>query len=128
MRTLVVSLALATLVTGCDKKAEDSHAAPAAPAAASTLGEVKGKVVAITAAEEGFKPSEVKVAKGEVTTLVFTRTSKDTCADKVVFPDLKIEKDLPLQQPVAVVVPVGEAKTYGFQCGMGMYKSKVVVQ
>lgn len=131
MRTALLSLAFALLATGCDKKAEEAKPAPAAsaaPAAASTLGEVKGKVVAISAGEEGFKPNDVKIAKGEETTLVFTRTTKDTCADKVVFPDLKIEKDLPLNQPVAIVVPVGEAKTYGFQCGMGMYKSKVVVQ
>lgn len=128
MRSILIPLALSLVVAGCQKKAEETPAAPAPSTAASPIGEVKGKQIAITANENGFKPSEVKIAKGEETTLVFTRTTNDTCADKVVFPDLKIEKELPLNKPVAIVVPTGEAKTLGFQCGMGMFKSKVIVQ
>ena len=51
-----------------------------------------------------------------------------TCADKVVFPDLKITKELPLDQPIEVAIDTKEAKTLGFECGMGMYKSKIVIQ
>ncbi|MBX7196600.1 MAG: cupredoxin domain-containing protein [Sandaracinaceae bacterium] len=126
MRSIVVPLALTFLALGCDKKPAPETTAPAA--AASPIGEVKGRPIAITAGADGFKPNEVKITKGEEATLVFTRTTNDTCADKVVFPDLKIEKELPLNKPVAIVVPSGEAKTLAFQCGMGMYKSKVVVQ
>ena len=67
-----------------------------------------------------------RVATGR--TLVFTRTTDDTCADAVVIKDLKLEKKLPLKTEVAIQIPAGEAKTYEFACGMGMYKSKIVVE
>ncbi len=56
------------------------------------------------------------------------RTSDKTCATEVVFPDLAIKKDLPLNQPVAVDVPTDSARTLTFQCGMAMYKGMLVVK
>ena len=84
--------------------------------------------IAIRADDKGFTPSSVTLKKGAPATLVFTRTSNDTCATSVVFPELKIKKDLPLNQPVDVEVPTGDARTLAFTCGMGMFKSSVVVQ
>ena len=86
-----------------------------------------GKVF-VNADAQGFSPSAVEVKKGEHLELVFTRTTEDTCATEVVFPELAIKKDLPLKAQVSIVVPTGDARTLTFQCGMGMYKSKVVVQ
>ena len=60
--------------------------------------------------------------------LEFTRTAEKTCADKVVFPDIGISKDLPLNTPVAINVPTDQARRLTFQCGMGMYRSAVLVQ
>lgn len=82
----------------------------------------------VEAGEEGFSPNTVAVAKGQKLTLDFVRTSKDTCATAVVFPELKIEKELPLAETVSIEIPTGESRTLAFQCGMGMYKSKVVIQ
>jgi len=118
MRSLIVVLCL--IVLGCEKKNE------AAPAPAKV--EAKGKQVPIAVGEDGFAPSEVKVNKGEEISLVFTRTTDKTCAKDIEFPELKVKRELPLNQPVAVVVPSGEARTLTFQCGMGMYKSKVLIQ
>jgi len=84
--------------------------------------------IAIRADDKGFTPSSVTVKKGAPATLVFTRTTNDTCATSVVFPELKIKKDLPLNQPVDVEVPTGDARTLSFACGMNMFKSSVVVQ
>ena len=84
--------------------------------------------IAIRADDKGFTPSSVTVKKNEKATLVFTRTSDDTCAKEVVFPELKTKKELPLNQPVEVDVPTGEARTLAFTCGMGMFKSSVVVE
>jgi len=128
MRSIILPLAFALVVPalGCEKKAVEQPAAPAT--AASPIGEIKGKQIAIAAGADGFKPNEVKIAKGEEATLVFTRTTNDTCATEVEFPEIKVKKDLPLNKPVAIVVPSGEARTLGFQCGMGMFKSKVIIQ
>ena len=104
-----------------------SSAVASANASASAL-EIVGKRVDVDVGEHGFTPSEITVKKDDPTTLVFTRTSNSTCAFEVVFPELNLTKDLPLNRPVAVVVPTAESRTYAFQCGMGMYKSKVVVQ
>ncbi len=84
----------------------------------------------VTASEHGFSPSSLKLAlggPGSHATVSFVRTSDQTCATEVVFPDLDIKKDLPLNQPVKVDVPTDTAKTLVFQCGMAMYKGAVVV-
>jgi len=84
-------------------------------------------VVAVVVDGTGFKPSTVKFKKGGPATLVFTRKSDDTCATEVVFPQLDLKKPLPRDQPVSVVIPTDKEQTLVFQCGMGMYKSSVVV-
>ncbi len=111
------------LAFGCKRAPEP---APAAKPVASI--EVKGHRVDITANANGFKPNNVTIKQGEPTTLVFTRTTEETCATAVVFPEINLKKDLPLNQQVAVEVPVDKARTLAFQCGMGMYKSKVVIE
>jgi plastocyanin domain-containing protein len=106
-----VGLGLGT--SGCAKKTE------AAPASTGP--------VAITVDGDGFKPSSITFKKGAPGTLIFTRTVDDTCATEVVFPQLNIKKDLPKNTPVTITVPTDTAQKLTFQCGMGMYKSSVVV-
>ncbi len=118
LRTVVaasLAASLGTLVSGCNKKTD------AAPAAAQT------GPVAITVDGDGFKPSSVTFKKGAPASLVFTRTVDDTCATEVVFPQLDIKKELPKNTPVTITVPTDKEQKLTFQCGMGMYKSSVVV-
>ncbi|MEP7052751.1 MAG: cupredoxin domain-containing protein [Pseudomonadota bacterium] len=87
-----------------------------------------GAVIPVTADERGFTPAAVQTEHGQKLTLRFTRTTDATCADKVVFPEAGIEKALPLKQAVDVEIPTDKARTLSFQCGMGMFKSAVVVR
>jgi plastocyanin domain-containing protein len=115
---LGLGLGLLATATGCNKKTEATPAPPAAPSTAP---------VAITVDADGFKPSSVTFKKGTPGTLIFTRTVDDTCATEVVFPQLDIKKELPKNTPVTIVVPTDKEQKLTFQCGMGMYKSSVVV-
>jgi plastocyanin domain-containing protein len=118
--TVALTAVAAAFVGGCNKSDKSGESAAAAQCP-----------TCVTADEKGFHPSSVTLAKGaagEKQTLTFTRTSDETCATAVAFPELGITKDLPLKQPVAIELPVEEARTLTFQCGMGMYKSSVVVR
>jgi hypothetical protein len=86
------------------------------------------QIVPITVNEDGFVPNNVEVKQGSKATLRFTRTTDKTCATAVAFPEWKLEKPLPLNQAVDIVIPSDKPRTLTFQCGMGMFKSKVVVQ
>jgi hypothetical protein len=144
-RFVLAALALAAASSGasaCTKSGSDAAAsaspaptttwapAPATPAApgATAPATVARRTVDIVANEKGFVPTSVELKKGEPTTLVFKRTTDETCAKQVVFPELKVTKELPLNQAVAFDVPVDDARTLTFRCGMGMFKGKVVVQ
>lgn len=128
-RLLILSMALTSATTGCDsdKAAAATEAVPttadAAPAATASP-----RMVHVTVDDKGFHPNHVEAVKGQKLTLEFERTHDGTCATKVVFPEVNIEKDLPLNEKVPVDVPTGKARTLAFQCGMGMYKSAVLVK
>lgn len=107
--------------SACDKSGSSSPQASAA-------GPGSVQSASIEANDQGFVPNEVSFKKGQKAMLTFKRTSKDTCADKVVFPELEIEKPLPVGEKVQIEIPTHEARTLIFQCGMGMYKSKVVIE
>jgi len=128
--SLVLVLVVATALA-CDHSDHKSRAEVSSTtnesARLAAVGATTGRSVAIEANEKGFTPTSVALKKGEATTLVFTRTTDETCAKQVVFPELHVTKELPLKQPVAFDVPVGDARTLTFQCGMGMFKGKIVI-
>lgn len=115
---------VALIVAACNKPATASNAAPTAGERAATSA---SEVVPIAVGAEGFQPSSVHAEKGEKLTLQFTRTTDSTCAKAVAFPELNIKKDLPLNQPVSIEIPTTEARMLTFQCGMGMFKSSVMI-
>lgn len=126
-RKLGIGMTLCLLFSfGCSKsdaaatKAEPEPAIPAAPAG---VQQIKVRVD-----DKGFTPSHVTLEKGKPASLVFVRMTDETCAKEVVFPELKVEKDLPLRTAVNIDIPTGDARTLTFQCGMAMYKSAVVIQ
>lgn len=85
----------------------------------------------VTASEHGFTPASFEVPAGGAgshATVTFVRTTDKTCATEVVFPDLNLDKKLPLNEVVSVEVPTDTAKRLTFQCGMAMYKGAIVVK
>jgi hypothetical protein len=123
--TPILACASLALLTGCDKKSDvGSESAASLPPAAP--GELR-----VVAGEHGFSPASLSIAKGapgSMATLSFVRTTDQTCATEVVFPDLDIKKALPLNEAVAINVPSDAGRTLTFQCGMGMYKGALLVR
>jgi plastocyanin domain-containing protein len=124
IRTVGVICGLAAIMvsgSACSKSEGAEPPKGSAPVTASGPTQVKVD-------ENGFTPSNLRVEKGKSASLVFVRTTDTTCAKQVVFPELKLQKDLPLNTPVSVDVPSDATRTLTFQCGMGMFKSSVVIQ
>src|SRR5215467_16252690 len=83
--------------------------------------------VKITINKEGFQPSSLNLKAGVPAKITFLRTSDETCATSVIIPDYKIDKDIPLNQPVVVELTPRKG-TFAFACGMQMFQGKLVVQ
>jgi thiol-disulfide isomerase/thioredoxin len=97
--------------------------APAIPAEAVRVD--------VTVTDEGYTPERIVVPHGRPAVIVFTRTSEQTCAVDVHFtlPDgTKIERRLPLNQPVAIPLQVDRPAEIPYACGMDMLHGTIVVQ
>ena len=75
-----------------------------------------------------YAPAEISAEPNQPIRLVFTRTSDEGCGQQLVFPDLDIRRDLPLNERVAVDLTVPESGRVDFTCGMGHYEGAVVVR
>lgn len=117
MQPRSLAMALVTLLAACSSGA--STQAPPDDHRRSIAVEVGGS---------GYSPSEVTAAAGEEVRLVFTRTSDDGCGQQLVFPDMNIRRDLPLDEAVPVDITMPASGTVAFTCGMGMYRGSVVVR
>ena len=87
--------------------------------------------IAISVTAKGFEPADITVPAGKPVTLVFTRKTEQTCTKEVVVTldaDKKIEKKLPLDQPVEITATFPKAGKLGYACGMNMNKGIIVVQ
>lgn len=120
-------LMLVLAIAGC-KTSETATAPTPSGGSASAVAASESAVIRVVADDKGYTPSSVTVQRGRPVTLEFIRTSNDTCATEVSFPELGINKPLPLNSPVDVPVPTDATRTYAFACGMGMFKGRLVVQ
>ena len=76
------------------------------------------KTVRITVSKDGFSPSSINVEEGFPLTLIFHRKNKQGCGNKIVFPSLKITRNLPVGKPVAVKITPDRPGTIAFTSGM----------
>lgn len=111
-----LALLLASFALGaCNKK---SDAAP---------GDGR-PVIKVAVDATGYHPSEAKAQAGKPVRLEFTRTTDEGCGQKLVIPSEKIEKDLPLNQPVPIDVTMPASGKLAFTCGMDMYRGSIVAE
>jgi RND family efflux transporter MFP subunit len=90
----------------------------------SSSDQVGSVTVDVTAS--GFVPPRVLVGKDRK--IVFVRKSNETCATEVTFPALGLDRQLPLNVPVKVSLPMSARGEISFECAMHMFKGTAVVQ
>ncbi len=76
----------------------------------------------------GYKPSVIKIRKGQKTTLSILRKDPSTCLEEFDLPDFKIRQYLPVGKTVNITFTPEKAGEYRFHCGMNMFHGKVVVE
>ncbi len=113
MRIVLLSLLLCVACARTDKAPRASGTGP--------------RRVELSVTEDGFKPTPVKVKKGEPLELVVTRKTDKTCATDIVIPDYGVKKPLPLNQPVVVSFTPNKSGELKYGCAMDMMVSGVLV-
>lgn len=74
-----------------------------------------------------YEPSRIRLAAGQDTTLRFLRKDASPCAATVVFADLDISEELPLDKPKNISLPPLSSGEYPFTCQMQMYRGTLIV-
>ena len=85
---------------------------------------------AVTVIVDGgsYTPSRIQLEVGEITTLQFIRKDPSPCAATVVFSDLDISEELPLNKIKTINVPALSVGRYSFTCQMKMYRGELIVE
>ena len=123
---LTACLAL-VLNLACESRASAPSTRPAEPPSARPTEHLPDlPATRVELGRSGFQPS--RVVLGAARSLVFRRTTDDTCATSVAFPALGIQKPLLLNTDVAIELPATLTEEVTFQCGMGMHRGKVVAR
>jgi len=87
-----------------------------------------GEEVTIVVDAGIYQPARIRVAAGRSSIIHFLRKDASPCAETVVFPDIDLSEDLPLDTNKAVVLPPMSSGEYAFHCPMQMYKGTLIVE
>ncbi len=87
-----------------------------------------GQIVDILVANGVYTPSRIEISAGKPITLRFLRKDASPCAEKVVFDQLALVAELPLDVPRDLSVTVPTPGEYQFTCEMRMYRGTLVVK
>ena len=86
-----------------------------------------GQVVEIRVRDGVYDPAVVEATAGKGISLKFFREDETACSALVMFPELGIQKELPLGRAVVLRIVPEKAGAYVFQCQMGMYRGVLKV-
>ncbi len=109
----------------CCMMKNQSGATPEAAAEATLQNDAQTATVEVTG--NGFEPSGLKLKAGAPAKVTFVRKTDETCAKEVVIKEYKINRKLPLNEPVTVGFTPRKGE-FTFACGMDMIKGKLIVE
>ena len=95
---------------------------------ASAQKRVRSQSARVTITSMGYEPAALSLKRGVRAKVSFLRTTDDTCATEVIFPDYGISRSLPLNQTVTVTLTPTRAGEFAFTCGMRMHRGKLIVR
>ena len=98
---------------------------------ADTAKPAASKRIEISVTSRGFEPGKIQVPAGQPVNLVFTRKTDRTCAKRVVIQlgdGKKVEKDLPLDTAVEILVTFAKKGELAYACAMDMITGVILVQ
>ena len=75
-----------------------------------------------------YTPARIEVPVGRPIILRFLRKDASPCAEKVIFDDLGISADLPVDEKTDVIVTPQKPGEYEFTCQMKMYRGVLAAQ
>jgi plastocyanin domain-containing protein len=81
----------------------------------------------VTVEDGVYQPARVSISEGQAVSLKFLRKDASPCAGMVLFSDLHISEELPVDKIKEIQLPALKAGTYPFTCQMQMYRGELVV-
>jgi plastocyanin domain-containing protein len=75
-----------------------------------------------------YTPARIEVDAGKEVTLRFLRRDASPCAEKVIFEELGISAELPINEAREIVIAPVSAGEYSFTCQMRMYRGSLVAK
>jgi plastocyanin domain-containing protein len=89
---------------------------------------VNNGVVEIMVKDGVYTPATIEAQAGKPIVLRFIRRDPGPCAEKVIFADLGLSADLPVEEPQEIIVTTDKPGEYDFTCQMGMYRGVLIIK
>ncbi len=90
--------------------------------------DISGDRIEIKVHDGIYEPAVIKAKAGQTLHLDFLRQDKSPCSAIVVFKDLDISAELPIDKIHEIKIKVDTPGEYEFTCQMGMYRGKLIVE
>lgn len=101
-------------------------AAGGGPAVPKT--QVPPGAILVTVSSSGFDPPLIPAKVGKPLKLAFFRSDAQNCGREVLFPDLGVQRELPVGQTVVIDITPRKTGSLTFSCGMKMLHGELLVR
>jgi len=93
-----------------------------------TAARAEQGVVTVSVDDGVYEPARIETHAGEPITLRFVRRDPSPCARQVIFEQLGVTEELPLDRAVDIQLRPDRPGTYRFTCQMQMYQGQLDVR